>query len=451
MEGARIKNYFKYNFLFYFLVFLVLSGNSVYLIYKGVEEKQRKESLLTERVEKYIDKAVEDLRKNSERYQEYQLIDRGEFGYLLKTVKGRWKVYNNWEGRWSDIDINGESYFLEKSSGGTLLMEGKYYIYGGSIKGNMGTYSMWEIDQKFLDTLEEETGIEAGISPERGINYLMPVVNSAEGLTLYLEYEERPALEVFLIGGYFLLLITISLMHMRGVKMKVEEEEERVVEEVETIKNNKKDTSPIDRSSIFFNINMAIRELGEKYLKKTEELNQLRRRLTHTNLQLRKVAIVDRLTGLYNKMFLYEVLGDLKKNRAGLPYYSVVMMVDLDNFKRLNDSYGHLAGDRLLREVGDFLKKICSEKGLAFRYGGDEFFIVFKKIRYEDFLELMSYFEEEKEEIIRNYLQVKLGMSTGAIILKDEVEYDVDKIIKEVDELLYEAKKKGKNQVVFKI
>lgn len=451
MERIKIKNYFKYNFLFYFLVFSVLSVNSIYLVYKGAEEKQKMESLLAERVEEYIDKVVEDLRKNSERYLEYQLIDRGEFDYLLRVVKGRWKVYNNWEGRWTDIDLNGERYFLEKKLDGTLLMDGKYYIYGGSVKDNRGTYSMWEIDQKFLDTLEEKTGIEVGISSESGINYFIPVVNSAKGLKLYFEGEESSLLEIFLIGGYFVLLIATSLIHMRGVKMKVEEEEERVVEEVETIKNNQKNTDPINNDSIFYNINMAVRDLGAKYLKKTEELNLLRRRLTHTSLKLREVAIIDRLTGLYNKLFLYEVLGDLKRNRASLPYYSVVMMVDLDNFKRLNDTYGHLAGDRLLREIGDFLKKICGEKGLAFRYGGDEFFIIFKQIRYEDFLELVSYFEEEKEEIIRNYLQVKLGMSTGAIILKDEEEYDVDKVIREVDELLYEAKKKGKNQVVFKI
>jgi len=451
MERVRVKSYFKYNFLFYFLVFSVLSVNSIYLIYKGVEEKQNRKYYLTERVRGYMDQVVEDLRKNSERYQEHQVIDRGEFDYLLKVVKGRWNVYDNWERQWAEIEINGEGYFLEKSPAGTLLMGGRYYVYGGNIKGNRGIYSMLEIDQKFLDTLEDEIGIEMGMAPKSGINYLIPVVNSAKGVKLYFSGEKRSKTEFILIGGYFFLLIITSILYMKGVRVKVQEEEERVVEQLEIIKNNKTHTMPIDSDSIFLNINMAIRDLGLKYQRKSEELNVLRRRLTHTNLELREVAIIDRLTGLYNKRFLHEVLGDLKKNRASLPYYSVVMMVDLDNFKRLNDNYGHLAGDRLLREVGSFLKKVCGEKGMAFRYGGDEFFIIFKQIRYEDFLALASYFEEEKKEIIKSYVQVKLGMSTGAIILKDEEEYDVDKIIREVDELLYEAKKNGKNQVVFKI
>ncbi len=451
MEKIKIKKYFKYNFLFYLLVVSVISTNLTYLVRNGMEERREREVFLRERVEEYIGGIVEDLRKNSVRYLEHEIIDRGEFNYLLKVVKGRWNIYNNWDGRWRDIELDGERYFLEKKSEGIILMGGRYYIYGGSVHKNRGAYSMWEIDQKFMETLEERTGIEVGISPEVGIHYLIPVVNSPQGLKLYFNGERRSVLEVVVPVGYFFLIIAISLLHIKTVRTRVEEEEERLVEEVEVIKRNKKNTSPVETDSIFLNINRAIKDLGERYIRKTEELNILRKRLTHTNLQLREVAIIDRLTGLYNKLFLYEVLSDLRKNKALRPYYSVVMMVDLDNFKRLNDTYGHLAGDRLLREIGDFLKKICGEKGLAFRYGGDEFFIVFKQIRYEDFLELASYFEEEREEIIRNYIHVKLGMSTGAIILKDDEEYDVDKIIREVDELLYEAKKKGKNQVVFKI
>ncbi len=451
MEGIKEKKYFKHNFLFYLLVVSVILTNLTYLVYKGIEERQGREAFLRGRVEEYIGEVVEDLRETSVRYLEHEIIDRGEFSYLIRVVGGRWNIYSNWDGRWRDIELNGERYFLEKKSEGILLMDGRYYIYGGSVQKNRGAYSMWEIDQKFLENLEERIGIEVGISPEVGIHYLIPVVNSPQGLKLYFNGERRSIGKLAATGGYFLLLIAISLLHMKRVRARVEEEEDRVIEEVEVIKRNKKNHSPLETDSIFFNINMAVKDLGERYLRKSEELNMLRKRLTHTNLQLREVAIIDRLTGLYNKLFLYEVLTDLKKNKASRPYYSVVMMVDLDNFKRLNDTYGHLAGDRLLREIGDFLKKICGEKGLAFRYGGDEFFIVFKQIRYEDFLELASYFEEEREEIIRNYIHVKLGMSTGAIILKDDEDYDVDKIIREVDELLYEAKKKGKNQVVFKI
>ncbi|GLI55839.1 hypothetical protein PM10SUCC1_13530 [Propionigenium maris DSM 9537] len=451
MEGIKVKKYFKYNFLFYLLIVLVTLTNLTYLVYKGMEERKGREDFLRERVEEYMGEVGEELRGTSARYLDHGIIDMGEFNYLLRVVEGRWKIYSNWDGRWRDIELQGERYFLEKRSEGIILMDGRYYIYGKSVREDREVYSMWEIDQKFLEALEEKIGIEVGISSEVGIHYLIPVVNSPQGLKLYFNDERSSIVEAVVIGGYFFLVIAISLLHLKTVRGKIEEEEERVVEEVKLIKSNKINSSPVETDSIFFNINMAIKDLGERYLKKTGDLNMLRRRLTHTNLQLREVAIIDRLTGLYNKLFLYEVLNDLKKNRASRPYYSIVMMVDLDNFKRLNDTYGHLAGDRLLREIGDFLKKTCGEKGLAFRYGGDEFFIVFKQIRYEDFLELASYFEEEREEIIRNYIQVKLGMSTGAIILKDDEEYDVDKIIKEVDELLYEAKKKGKNQVVFKI
>jgi len=451
VDKLRKKNYFKYNFLFSLLVLSVFSVNSIYLVYKEIEKKREKESFFIQSMEKYMDETIKNLRKNSERYQEYQIIDRREFDYLLTMVSGSWKIYDNWEKKWSDIEMDEKKYFLEQNTEGTLLMDGNYYIYGGSIKGNRSVYSVWEINQNFIDTLEAEIGVKVGVSSESGIQYSLPVVNSTKELILYFSEEKKPFWETVCIGGYFLLLIISFLLYMRGVKVKIEDEEERLIEELESVKNNREIPSLIDGNNMFSNVDIVIRDTGIKYQRRSKELDLIRRKLTHTNLKLRELAIVDRLTGLYNKMFLYEVLEDIKNNRTTLPYCNVVMMIDLDNFKKLNDSYGHLAGDTLLREVGDFLREVCSERGMAFRYGGDEFFLVFKRIRYEEFLELVSHFEEAKKKIIGNYINVKLGMSAGAIVLNGEDESDVDRVIKSVDELLYEAKKNGKNQVVFKI
>ena len=92
--------------------------------------------------------------------------------------------------------------------------------------------------------------------------------------------------------------------------------------------------------------------------------------------ELREQAIHDPLTGLYNRRYLEENLGrELHRARRGNSPLCVVML-DLDNFKPFNDTFGHDAGDSLLRELGQMLREKLRKSDISCRYGGDEFVLV---------------------------------------------------------------------------
>ena len=121
-------------------------------------------------------------------------------------------------------------------------------------------------------------------------------------------------------------------------------------------------------------------------------------------------------------------------------------MLDIDDFKMINDVYGHPAGDGVLKEVAGYMKKIFGGKGVFGRLGGDEFAgLVSQPVTKEEIEGLLN---ELKEGIGR--IQVgdkKITCSIG--VIPAEKEYSMESLYKNADRLLYEAKKKGKDRFVF--
>lgn len=107
--------------------------------------------------------------------------------------------------------------------------------------------------------------------------------------------------------------------------------------------------------------------------------NHLREEIARVRLEeeLKRQAIRDPLTGLYNRRYLNEVLqGEVRRaQRYGHPF--TMMILDLDEFKQVNDRYGHLKGDEVLQAVAELLQKTVRASDLVFRYGGDEFLLIF--------------------------------------------------------------------------
>ena len=108
----------------------------------------------------------------------------------------------------------------------------------------------------------------------------------------------------------------------------------------------------------------------------TLELRRTNRRLEAAQSKLRRMVITDPLTGCRNRRFFEEIIGrELQRHRRyGIPMS--VLFVDVDRFKAVNDTLGHDAGDRVLREVAAFLLSNIREADYVFRWGGDEFLIL---------------------------------------------------------------------------
>ena len=108
----------------------------------------------------------------------------------------------------------------------------------------------------------------------------------------------------------------------------------------------------------------------------TYELRRTNRRLEAAQSKLRRMVITDPLTGCRNRRFFDEIIGrELQRHRRyGIPMS--MLFVDVDRFKAINDTLGHDAGDRVLREVAAFLLSNIREADYVFRWGGDEFLIL---------------------------------------------------------------------------
>lgn len=165
--------------------------------------------------------------------------------------------------------------------------------------------------------------------------------------------------------------------------------------------------------------------------------------------KLKEISITDPLTGIYNHNFFYKRLEEEfdRASRYGMPL-SVVMM-DIDNFKEINDTYGHRVGDRVLKKIADLFKRSVRKSDMIARYGGEEF------------AEILTYTQKngaaEEAERLRKLVSeltfendekdLKVTLSLGV------AEYNPDKIansgelVNRADKALYKAKKAGKNCV----
>lgn len=165
---------------------------------------------------------------------------------------------------------------------------------------------------------------------------------------------------------------------------------------------------------------------------------------------LKRQAIRDPLTNLYNRRFLDEALKNellrAQRNQQSL----AVLMIDVDHFKKFNDSFGHDAGDYTLQQVGKTLLNLVRGEDIACRFGGEEFTVVFPNITNDDLIKRANAILQAVKDIelmFKNKTLEPITLSIG-VASYPEHETTAEGLISAADKALYQAKANGRNQVV---
>ena len=174
-------------------------------------------------------------------------------------------------------------------------------------------------------------------------------------------------------------------------------------------------------------------------------------RLTQLNERLQELAHTDECTGLFNKRRLFERLEmEIARSRRYGEIFSC-LMIDIDDFKKVNDTYGHQAGDEVLRQTGALLRRALRVTDFVARYGGEEFTVILPRTNSSGASRvaenLLSTFSSH--EFIIDPHRVSFTISIGVACCTTFVSMDAREIILRADSALYRAKKSGKNRSCF--
>lgn len=176
------------------------------------------------------------------------------------------------------------------------------------------------------------------------------------------------------------------------------------------------------------------------------ELNAVYHDITNEKL-LEELYITDSLTKLYNRAHFDETINMIVKHQRKADSDFILVLVDIDHFKTINDTYGHQVGDEVLVTIAKTLKHSLRDNDLIARWGGEEFVIMLKNITVD---EAKIIIEKVRANIQNSIIKENIKVTASFGLTKYIIGEDSKEIFKRSDDALYEAKKSGRNRVVVK-
>ncbi len=163
--------------------------------------------------------------------------------------------------------------------------------------------------------------------------------------------------------------------------------------------------------------------------------------------KLRKMAVLDHLTNLYNRILLERIYQDMQDEAAENGETVGLLLLDLDHFKKINDEFGHATGDQVLIEFSNIIRAEIKSQGEAFRVGGEEFLILLRLSNESTAIEMAESIRMKTEQLRlkkmrSNGVTVSVGVSVNAHHLT------IEEMIRTADRKMYQAKQQGRNRIV---
>lgn len=184
-----------------------------------------------------------------------------------------------------------------------------------------------------------------------------------------------------------------------------------------------------------------------------KQIDQQQKLLKISEAELREESVRDVTTGLFNRRYLEETLAREVKRAARKEYSLGVIMIDIDHFKNINDTFGHAAGDAFLKEFGKFLKDQVRQYDIACRFGGEEFVLMLPEVSMDLAKERAESMREKAKLLQVQYKDHTLDpvtISLGVAVFPEHGPTG-EAVLKSADDALYKAKNEGRDRMVVAI
>ncbi|TPE52786.1 diguanylate cyclase [Maribrevibacterium harenarium] len=186
--------------------------------------------------------------------------------------------------------------------------------------------------------------------------------------------------------------------------------------------------------------------LEQRVADKTAELREQNLELIKLNQKLSRLANTDALTQVYNRTRfdqLFQEHVEVSRRRGTALGF---LLIDLDDFKKVNDRYGHQTGDKVLKHAAACITKVIGENGMVARWGGEEFAVLLPYFELDKAMEIAEHLRQTLANTPFDIQHIHITTSIGVAQLRDDE--TGDELLSRADEALYSAKGKGRNQVI---
>ncbi len=367
----------------------------------------------------------------------------------------------------SSVDSDKSINMVVDASGGILIRAGEFFLDRYSLnEGGLKSRSQLEtiIDdkeqykklQELLASLKKNPsqsvsltlGLE-GKSWSVGISYLPELDWYNFSLINVNRLVNNQALEtsfsIFLISTFTLIVLGLILVDktilskIRILHRKVDESYQHGDQRPLVLEGDELAQLEAAFETMSHTLHVNMEDLESKVAKRTQLLKE-------KNIQLIELALTDPLTGLLNRRGLIDRFGvEIERSRRENSLIGVVM-VDIDDFKKVNDQYGHDVGDAVIRSCSTIIAETCRTTDVAARWGGEEFLVVIPDVNIDALKSILMRILREIREFRLSLDQgeVSYTVSMGAAIM-NPAETDMNEMIGAADSALYSVKKEGKN------
>lgn len=317
---------------------------------------------------------------------------------------------------------------IAKEEDGSLIFAGNLKI-GDKVRFGCADFdSIFNQTQEHLDKLTNHQCVESiFIYSCMARRRFIPDIIETETLV----YNEiSPTSGFYTYGEFFSLGENKLLLNQSMTVLALSETNNCVVKNVEfkALRHNK-----LTLQALSHLINVSTKELDE----------------AHNKLETQ--SITDPLTKLYNRRYFSEISNDLFKIAIREETPLSIIMLDIDKFKNINDTYGHSVGDRVIIKLAKTLKRMQRESDITCRYGGEEFIILLPTTNLEGAKTFAEKIRKKVETFVMDATEtqtLKFTISLGVSQIEFNDDKNVEIIISRADEALYKAKNGGRNQVV---